>query len=106
MAMNKQSNAKVASIAYVIVLILTGFLLSVPPGDLVFYVILLLLAIIPLRTGSKPYRVFGMFAVVLSLVLIGMEIGAGIRINRMRQRRIQQFQEERKNGTNTPGSTP
>jgi hypothetical protein len=100
MAMNKQSNARVASIVYVIVLVMSGLSLSVPPGDLVFYIILLVLAIIPLMTGSKPYRIFGLIAVVLSLVLIGLEIRAGIRMNRERQKRIKHFTAETQNGTN------
>src|SRR5437868_3405233 len=105
MAMDNQANARVASIAYVIVLILSGLILSIPPGNLVFYVILLVLAVFPLRAVSKPYRIFGIVAVVLSVVLISWEIEAGIRYNREREKRIQRLKSEPQTKTNLPTST-
>jgi hypothetical protein len=94
MAMNNQANARVASIAYVIVLVLSGLILSIPPGNLVFYVILLVLAVFPLIAVSKPYRIFGTLAVLLSLILIIWEIEEGIRYNREREKRIQRLTSE------------
>ncbi|MDB6122615.1 MAG: hypothetical protein JWQ71_1608 [Pedosphaera sp.] len=88
-----------------IVLVFSGLLLSVPPHNLIFYIILLVLAVFPLMTGARSYRIFGMVAVVLSLVLIGLEIKGGIRINRERQKRIQHFRTETENGTNGLSST-
>jgi len=97
----RQSSARVASVVYVIVLILFGLDLSVAPGGLVYCFILLGLAMFPLLLGSRRYQVFGVLAVVVSLVLVGLEIQAGLRINRNRRNRIEQTQAERQRGTNS-----
>lgn len=85
--MNRRSNARVATVVYIIMLIISGLLLSVPPGDLPFYIIMLGLAIFILKGGSKTYTIWGIVAVLLSLMLIAMEITAGVRIKHFRQER-------------------
>ncbi len=63
--------------AYVIGLLLTGFLLAAPPGKLVFYVILGLLAVIMAVVGLGRLRIVGVVFILLAVVLSVREFRAG-----------------------------
>jgi hypothetical protein len=80
--MKRQLLARITSGVYLLGLILSGFLLSVPPDNLPIYFILLGLAIVPLVVGSSRYRIFGALAVGLTILLIILELTAGLRIAR------------------------
>jgi hypothetical protein len=77
-------------------------LLSVPPADIPLYIGLACIAIIQLIFGSRGYQIFGVIALIFSLVAILGEHEAGIRIkkekmmNELRQRIA----------TNTPAAQP
>jgi len=55
--------------------------LSVPPADLPLYIGLAFIAIIPLVFGSRRYQIFGIVAVIGSLMLAYLEHEAGLRIH-------------------------
>jgi hypothetical protein len=74
--------------AYLIVFFLTGFLLAVPPGALVFYIIMSLLALAMIVIGQGRLRIIGVALLLLALVLSVREYQAGkdlrARINQIR----------------------
>lgn len=85
----KQSVVKIATVVWMVGLILIGFDLSVPPADVPLYAGLACIAIIPLIFGSRYYRVFGVIALICSLLLIFGEHKAGI-IQKEKMERFQQ----------------
>jgi membrane protein implicated in regulation of membrane protease activity len=98
-----ESSVKTASIIWVIGLVLTGFLLSIPPDDLVFYVILAGISLIPLLWGSRRYQFFGVIALAISIFLAVCEIRAGQERTERKQRTLKQFLElQMTNASQTP----
>ena len=86
----KQSITRIATVVWVIGLVLTGLMLSVPPANVPLYIGLACIAIIPLVLGSHRYRIFGAVALVLSLLLAIGEHNAGI-IHKEKMEHLRQY---------------
>jgi integral membrane sensor domain MASE1 len=81
----KQSIVRIATIIWIIGLILSAFLLSVPPRDLPIYIGLACISLIPLIWGSHRYRIFGIIALMISLLMVVLECWAGVRIKEQKE---------------------
>ena len=77
----EKSIVRIATVVWVIGLVLTGLMLSVPPANDPLYIGLACIAIIPLVFGSRRYRIFGICAVTGSLMLAYWEYEAGLRFH-------------------------
>jgi membrane protein implicated in regulation of membrane protease activity len=82
----KQSIARIATVVWVIGLVLTGLMLSVPPANVLLYIGLACIAIIPLVFGSRRYQIFGIVAAAVSLMLAYWEYEAGLRVQARMER--------------------
>jgi hypothetical protein len=69
--------SRISLIVFTVLLVLSGFLLSVPGDYVVWYAIMVPFTIVPLALGPRWYRVGGACALALSAVLIGSDIKAG-----------------------------
>jgi hypothetical protein len=99
----KQSIVRIATIVWVIGLLLTGLDLSVPPANVPLFIGLCCMAVIPLVFGSRHYQVFGIVAVAGSLMLAYWEYDAGLRFHaRLERLRLQINQNQQT--TNIPPS--
>jgi integral membrane sensor domain MASE1 len=96
-----QSSVRIASAVWVIGLVLTGFLLSVPPADLPLFIGLACIAIVPLIYGSRRYKIFGAIALIASLLLACVEYQAGIK-HKERMQRLRQKISEKNQAKNAP----
>jgi uncharacterized protein YacL len=86
--MKKVNFAQNAIVTYFIVLLFSGLIAAVPPGRLVFYLLMFGLAIIPLWVGPFRFRIYGIILVLIALLLCVIEIRDGIRHqNQMEQLR-------------------
>ena len=86
---------------WVIGLLLTSMMLSVPPANVPLYIGLAGISIIPLFFGSARYRIFGAIALVFSLLLAVGEHNAGIKIQE-KMRLIREKIESQNGNTNSP----
>jgi hypothetical protein len=69
--------SKISLIVFVVLLLLSGFLLSVAGDYWPWYAIMSVFAVVPVIVGPVRYRVLGAIALVLSGVLIVSDIVAG-----------------------------
>jgi hypothetical protein len=96
----KQSAPRIATWLWVIGVILSGFVLSVAPGNLPIYIGLTCLGVVPLIFGSSGYKIFGVVAVCVSLALAYWEIDAGLRIHARRLERMKMELKQTNQDTN------
>jgi uncharacterized membrane protein len=82
----KTSFVKIASGVWIIGLIMSGFLLSVPPDDVPVFIGLACIGSIPLIFGSRRYQIFGITAVAGSLMLAYWDYQTGLRIRARHER--------------------
>jgi hypothetical protein len=82
----KQSIVRAATAVWLIGLVLSGFLLSIPPARVPLFIGLAFIALIPLVLGARRYQIFGIAAVVGSLMLAYWEHEAGLRETADRKR--------------------
>jgi hypothetical protein len=82
----KKSIVRIATVVWVIGLVLTGLMLSVPPANVPLYIGLACIGIIPLVFGSRRYQIFGIVAVAGSLMLAYWEYEAGLRFHARMER--------------------
>ena len=85
----KLSIVRMATAVWAIGLTLSAFLLSVPPHDLPIYIGLACIALVPLIFGSRSYRMFGVIALAVSLLMVVLECWAGVRIKEQKERNQQ-----------------
>jgi len=71
--------SKISLIVFVVLLVLSGFLLSVPGNYWPWFAGMLVLAVVPAAVGPRWYRVGGIGGVVLSVALIAWDLDAGIK---------------------------
>ena len=91
----KQSSVKIATAIWVIGLVLSGFLLSVPPARVPIFIGLACIATIPLIFGSRRYQIIGITAVAGSLMLAEWEHEAGLRVHaRMERLKLEMNQKQ------------
>jgi len=95
----RESIARVASAIFVVGLALSFFILSVPPALLPIYAGLFCLAVVPIALGRRPYKIFGILAILTTLLLAALEYRAGIRHNRYMER-LRSQHEHPQAGTN------
>jgi hypothetical protein len=69
--------SRISLIVFVVLLVLSGGLLSVPGNSWPWYVVMSPFAIVPLVVGPGRYRLLGAIALVVSGVLIAGDITAG-----------------------------
>jgi hypothetical protein len=69
--------SKISLIVFVVLLVLSAFLLSVAGDYWPWYSVMAIFAVVPVLVGPKRYRIFGAIALLLSLVLISGDIAAG-----------------------------
>ena len=69
--------SKISLIVFVVLLVLSAFLLSVAGDYWPWFSVMGFFAVVPIVVGPKQYRIFGGLALVLSLVLIYGDIEAG-----------------------------
>ncbi len=75
----KESLVKIACGVFVVGLVLTFFIQSVPPAQLPLYIGLGCIAAVPAVCGCRPYRLFGIGAIAVLLALTVFEYQAGTR---------------------------
>jgi hypothetical protein len=81
----KQSLVRIASAVWAVGFLATACCsLSVPPGDLGLFVGLFCIALLPASLGDCRYRRFGLVAMFLSLLFVGLEVFSGIQIKAQR----------------------
>ena len=104
----KQSIVKIASAVWLVGLVLSGFLLSIPPDRVPVFLGLACIAIVPMVLGSRRFQIFGIAAVASSVMLAYWEHEAGLREKaqwqRMRQMILQRNAETNAPATNTKGA--
>jgi hypothetical protein len=89
-------------IGYLIVLFLSFFSLSIPPANLLFYGIMLLLSLFAVWRGAYRTRVFGFALVIIAIFFCCLEIQAGIQhANKMKHRQIK-LEQQKTGSTNSP----
>jgi hypothetical protein len=69
--------SKISLIVFVVLLVVSGFLLSVAGDWWPWYAVMAVFASIPVVIGPGHYRVLGAVALLLSIVLIVSDINAG-----------------------------
>ena len=89
--------SKISLIFFVVLLVLSGFLLSVVGDYWPWYSVMAIFAVIPVLVGPKRYRIFGAVALLLSVVLIFSDIELG----KHQRQRMQQIRD-RWSLTNAP----
>jgi len=74
----KERISRISLIIYVVLLILSGFLLSVAGDRVVWFCIMGIFAIPPIVTGPKLYyRVLGIIALMIAVAAAGFDYHAG-----------------------------
>jgi len=103
----KQSIVKIATAVWLVGLVLSGFLLSIPPARVPVFLGLACFAIVPLVLGSRRYQIFGIAAVVGAVMLAYWEHEAGLR-EKAHWQRMRQIMLQNNASTNAPAtnSTP
>jgi purine-cytosine permease-like protein len=71
--------SKISLIVFVVLLVLSGFLLSVAGEYWPWYAVMAVFAVVPLVVGPRYYRLLGAVALVLSVILIVSDYAAGKR---------------------------
>ncbi len=71
--------SKISLIVFVVLLILSGFVLSIPGDFWPWYAVLAIIALAPVVCGPVRYRVFGTLALILCASLIANDMAAGKR---------------------------
>jgi hypothetical protein len=71
--------SKICLVVFVAVLLLSGFLLSVPGDSMGWYAVMALITIVPIVKGPRKYRMLGVCALVIALALIVTDYQAGKR---------------------------
>jgi hypothetical protein len=99
MNVTKKTLSKIMTAVWVIGLILSGFLLSVPPARVPIFIGLTCIAMFPLIFGSRRYQIFGIVAVAGSLMLTYWEYEAGLR-HKARMEHFRQKITEQHSATN------
>jgi hypothetical protein len=77
--------ARISAVVFVVMILLSGFLLSTPGNYWPWYAITAIFAIPPLALGPRRYRLFGIVALALSLILIIGDCRAGKRFRAKQQ---------------------
>ena len=99
--MNRRMRVTViATGVWVVGLLVTASMLSVPPANVPLYIGLACIAIIPLIFGSRGYRIFGVIALAYSLMAALGEHQAGIR----QKEKMEDFRQHW--ATNSPSVIP
>jgi hypothetical protein len=73
--------SKISLIVFIVLLVLSGALLSVPGDYWPWYAVMSVFAVIPLFIGPRRYRIMGAIALFLSGVLIVTDIAQGRRFH-------------------------
>jgi uncharacterized membrane protein len=79
--------SRLSLIAFAVLLLLSGFLLSVAGGYWPWYLVMAVLAVVPILFGPNRYRIYGIIALLLSVYLILGDISSGKRY----QKKIQEI---------------
>ena len=69
--------SKISLVVFLVLLVLSAFLLSVAGDYWPWYSVMAIFAVVPIFAGPNRYRIFGAVALLLSLVLIFGDIEAG-----------------------------
>jgi len=69
--------SKISLIVFAVLLVLSGFLLSVAGDYWPWYAVMSVFAVVPLVVGPRRYRIMGVVGLVLSGVLIASDIATG-----------------------------
>jgi hypothetical protein len=96
----KQPIVRVAIAVWLIGLVLSGFLPSIPLASVPIFNWLAFMGLIPLVPGTRRYQIFGIAAVAGSLMLAGWEHEAGLRETADRER-FDQMRLKRNSSTNS-----
>jgi len=78
--------SKISLIVFVVLLVLSAFLLSVAGEYWPWYTVMAVFAIVPLVVGPRRYRLIGAVALLLSVILIVSDYAAGKRLREQRDR--------------------
>ena len=73
--------SKIPLIFFVVLLILSAFLLSVEGDYWPWYAVMSIFAVVPLVVGPGRYRLMGAIALVLAVILIVSDVAAGRRLH-------------------------
>ena len=73
--------SKISLIVFVVLLVLSAFLMSVEGDYWPWYAVMSVFAVVPLVVGPRHYRIMGAVALVLSGALIVSDITAGRRFH-------------------------
>ena len=79
--------AKFSLIVFVMLFVLSGFLLSVSGDYWPWYSVMAIFAVVPILVGPKRYRIFGIVALLVSVYLILGDIESG-KLHRQRTQQI------------------
>jgi hypothetical protein len=69
--------SKISLVVFMLLLVLSAFLLSVAGDNWPWFSVMAVFAIVPIFAGPNRYRIFGAIALLLSLFLIFGDIAAG-----------------------------
>jgi O-antigen ligase len=89
--------SKISLIVFVVLLVLSVFLLSVAGDYWPWYSVMAIFAVVPVLVGPNRYRIFGAIALLLSVYLIFGDIESG----KHHRQQMQQIRD-RLSSTNAP----
>jgi len=102
----KQSIVKIASAIWLVGLVLSPFMLSIPPARVPLFLGLACIATIPLLRGTRRFQLFGVAATVGSLMLAYWEHEAGLRETARRELMLQLIQQQNAIENSTTNANP
>ena len=73
--------SKISLTVFVVLLVLSAFLLSLEGDYWPWYVVMSVFAVVPLVVGPRRYRIMGAIALLLSAALVVGDIAAGKRFH-------------------------
>ena len=73
--------SKISLIVFVVLLVLSAFLMSVDGDYWPWYSVMSVFAVVPLVIGPRRYRIMGVIALLMSWALIVSDIAAGRRFH-------------------------
>jgi phosphotransferase system glucose/maltose/N-acetylglucosamine-specific IIC component len=81
----KEKISRISLIVYAVLLILSGFLMSAAGGSVGWFCIMGFFAIPPIVAGPKRYKILGIIAFLIAIVLAATDYHAGKRIHDRRE---------------------
>ena len=101
--MKDNTISKIALIFYGVLLVLSATLMTMPGDNILWFGVMAVVAIIPVRVGPRSYRIIGTIAIVIAIGLMAMDYYRGVQ---WRERRNHSEYKQMENTSPMPKSEP